>query len=147
MKKDSVDDYEILSGKHFVLRFYNPSPGNPELKHFDFDEEYVYTEWLDSSKTKTKIDRIEQKYDEDKKDLEIGVVLWMGRNYIFLSKVDEDEDFYDYDDFNNDEDYEEDEEESEEAGDDFLPPRDDYDPPEDYDPNNKDKSGPPDEYK
>ena len=133
MKKDNVDDYEVLSGRHFVLRFYNPSPGNPELKHFDFDDDYIYTEWLDSSKTKTKIDKIETKYDEEDKDLEVGLILWMGRNYIFLSKVDAEDDPDEEEEYYEEEDYDTD-------NNDFLPPRDDYDPPEEYDPNKDDSS-------
>ena len=80
-------DYRLIDGNFFILGFYNPSPGNPEIKSFDFDDNFLFAIWEDGDKTKTKIDSIEVVYDKKNKKEEIGIYLWFGENNIYLMKT------------------------------------------------------------
>ena len=87
---------EILNSKHFILRYNNPSPGNPLLRSLDFDDKFVYAIWLDGSVTKTPVERIEEIYDEDK-ELD-GIDIWFTNALkISLKNFEDDEDFEDFD--------------------------------------------------
>lgn len=87
--------YRTITGLAFVLAFNNPSPGNPELKMFEFGDEYLYAIWEDGDATRTKIDKIE-KVSEDGK--EIGINIWFGSTPLFLSKVEGEEPYGDEED-------------------------------------------------
>jgi len=97
--------YRVITGAAFILAFNNPSPGNPELKMFQFDDDYLYAEWEDGDKTKTKVDKIEQVIKDGE---EIGIKIWFGDDFLPLSKeegeglygdFEEDEDEFGDDDF------------------------------------------------
>lgn len=76
-----------LDPKYFILRYYNPSPGNPVVKNMNFDNNYIYVIWTDGKQTKTPIKNIENKYQNN--ELE-GVTIWLTSNInIFLEKYNE----------------------------------------------------------
>lgn len=90
--------YRTITGLAFVLAFNNPSPGNPELKMFEFDDEYLYAVWEDGDMTKTKVDKIEKVFEDEK---ETGINIWFGSCPLFLSKVEGEELYGDGDEENN----------------------------------------------
>ena len=101
------EDHRLIDGNSFIMGFYNPSPGNPEIQSFEFNDRYLYATWEDGDKTKTEIDSIEKIYDEEDKDKEVGIYLWFGENNIYLMKMDDSRDEYDEDfdlDFDKDSD-------------------------------------------
>jgi len=83
-------EYHILDGRSFNFRFFNPSPGNPRISNLEFDEYFIYANWIDGSKTKTKLDRVEF---DDENDKDIGITLWYDGFSLFLSNKEEPEDF------------------------------------------------------
>lgn len=106
-------EYRLTDGISFVMGFYNPSPGNPGIKTFEFDNQFLYAIWEDGDKTKTEIDSIERMHDDD--DVEIGVNLWFGEDSIYLVKMAQSDEYEDigYDDEDDegfDEDFTEDSE-------------------------------------
>lgn len=83
------NNLEFLGPRYFILRYYNPSPGNPVAKNMDFDNDYIYISWTDGNQTKTPIKKIEDKYDND--GLE-GTIIWLTDDInIFIDKYDENE--------------------------------------------------------
>jgi len=81
-------EYRLIDGISFIMGFYNPSPGNPEIKTFEFDDHFLYAIWGDGDKTKTEMDSIERILNDDGE--EIGINLWFGENSIYLMKMGED---------------------------------------------------------
>jgi len=82
-----------LNPKYFMLRYNNPSPGNPIIKSLDFDNSYIYAIWTNGEETKTPVKRTEDKYVNGEFD---GVTIWLTDEInIFLEKIDEefDEEF------------------------------------------------------
>jgi len=96
-------EYRLIDGMSFIMGFYNPSPGNPVIRTFEFDDQFLYAIWEDGDKTKTEIDSIERLHDVDGE--ESGINLWFGENSIFLMKTDQDGEYGDLDENFDDEDF------------------------------------------
>ena len=98
-------EYRLIDKAFFIMGFYNPSPGNPEIRTFEFDEKFLYAVWEDGDKTKTQIDKVEKIYKKGDEE-EIGIYLWFGEDHIYLSRIhkryNEDED--EYEELDDDED-------------------------------------------